>query len=211
MTKADGTKYGKTEGGALWLDPEMMSPYAFHQFWLNVEDEKVVEMLKIFTFLEPRRDRGPRGADGREAVPARRAEATGRRGDDAGARRGGDRAGQGRGGGAVRRGRPPCAERVDPRRRPGRGREHVGRAGRPAVGRGPLRRGRAGQEQGGGPPDRLGGRGLPQQRPDRGSRPRARPRATCSAGRGWCCVAARRTSPASRSADRSSDRRAATR
>ena len=51
VTKADGTKYGKTEGGALWLDPEMMSPYAFHQFWLNVEDEKVVEMLKIFTFL----------------------------------------------------------------------------------------------------------------------------------------------------------------
>jgi tyrosyl-tRNA synthetase len=51
VTKADGTKYGKTEDGALWLDPEMMSPYAFHQFWLNVEDEKVVEMLKIFTFL----------------------------------------------------------------------------------------------------------------------------------------------------------------
>ena len=41
VTKADGTKYGKTEGGALWLDPEMMSPYAFYQFWLNVEDEKV--------------------------------------------------------------------------------------------------------------------------------------------------------------------------
>jgi len=51
VTKADGTKYGKTEGGALWLDPEMMSPYAFYQFWLNVEDEKVVELLKIFTFL----------------------------------------------------------------------------------------------------------------------------------------------------------------
>ena len=51
VTKADGTKYGKTEGGALWLDPEMMSPYAFHQFWLNVEDEKVGELLRIFTFL----------------------------------------------------------------------------------------------------------------------------------------------------------------
>src|SRR5690606_19351231 len=51
ITKTDGTKYGKTEGGALWLDPQMMSPYAFHQFWLNVEDEKVVELLKIFTFL----------------------------------------------------------------------------------------------------------------------------------------------------------------
>ncbi|WP_234411203.1 tyrosine--tRNA ligase [Nocardioides terrigena] len=51
VTKADGTKYGKTEGGALWLDAGMMSPYAFHQFWLNVEDEKVAEMLRIFTFL----------------------------------------------------------------------------------------------------------------------------------------------------------------
>jgi tyrosyl-tRNA synthetase len=51
ITRADGTKYGKTEGGALWLDPEMMSPYAFYQFWLNVEDEKVGELLRIFTFL----------------------------------------------------------------------------------------------------------------------------------------------------------------
>jgi tyrosyl-tRNA synthetase len=51
VTKADGTKYGKTEGGALWLDPQMMSPYAFHQFWLNVEDEKVGELLRLFTFL----------------------------------------------------------------------------------------------------------------------------------------------------------------
>jgi tyrosyl-tRNA synthetase len=51
VTKADGTKYGKTEGGALWLDPQMMSPFAFHQFWLNAEDSKVVELLKIFTFL----------------------------------------------------------------------------------------------------------------------------------------------------------------
>jgi tyrosyl-tRNA synthetase len=51
ITKADGTKYGKTEGGALWLDPEMMAPYAFHQFWLNVEDEKVGELLRVFTFL----------------------------------------------------------------------------------------------------------------------------------------------------------------
>jgi tyrosyl-tRNA synthetase len=51
VTKADGTKYGKTEDGALWLDPAMMSPYAFHQFWLNVEDQKVGELLRIFTFL----------------------------------------------------------------------------------------------------------------------------------------------------------------
>jgi tyrosyl-tRNA synthetase len=51
VERADGTKYGKTESGALWLDPDMMSPYAFYQFWLNVEDEKVIELLKIFTFL----------------------------------------------------------------------------------------------------------------------------------------------------------------
>ena len=52
LTKSDGTKYGKTEGGALWLDPSMLSPYAFHQFWLNVEDEKVGELLRVFTFLD---------------------------------------------------------------------------------------------------------------------------------------------------------------
>ena len=52
LTKSDGTKYGKTEGGALWLDPAMLSPYAFHQFWLNVEDDKVGELLRVFTFLE---------------------------------------------------------------------------------------------------------------------------------------------------------------
>jgi tyrosyl-tRNA synthetase len=52
MTKADGTKYGKTEGGALWLDPAMLSPYAFYQFWLNVEDVKVGELLRVFTFLD---------------------------------------------------------------------------------------------------------------------------------------------------------------
>ena len=51
VTKTDGTKYGKTEGGALWLDPQMLSPYSFHQFWLNVEDEKVGELLRIFTFM----------------------------------------------------------------------------------------------------------------------------------------------------------------
>lgn len=50
ITKADGTKFGKSEGGAIWLDPEMMSPYAFYQFWLNVDDAEVVGYLKVFTF-----------------------------------------------------------------------------------------------------------------------------------------------------------------
>lgn len=51
ITKADGTKFGKTEGGAVWLNPEMLSPYKFYQFWLNTSDEDVVRMLKVFTFL----------------------------------------------------------------------------------------------------------------------------------------------------------------
>ena len=50
VTRADGTKYGKTEGGALWLDAAMMSPYAFYQFWLNAEDQKVGELLRVFSF-----------------------------------------------------------------------------------------------------------------------------------------------------------------
>ncbi|MCL2092477.1 MAG: tyrosine--tRNA ligase [Micrococcales bacterium] len=50
ITKADGTKFGKTETGTVWLDPELTSPYAFYQFWLNAEDEDVVGLLKVFTF-----------------------------------------------------------------------------------------------------------------------------------------------------------------
>jgi tyrosyl-tRNA synthetase len=49
LTKADGTKFGKTESGTIWLDPAMTSPYAFHQYFLNVEDEKVIEYLKVFS------------------------------------------------------------------------------------------------------------------------------------------------------------------
>ena len=49
LTKADGTKFGKTESGTVWLDPQMTSPYAFHQFFLNAEDEKVIEYLKVFS------------------------------------------------------------------------------------------------------------------------------------------------------------------
>lgn len=50
ITKADGTKFGKTEGGAIWLNPQMLSPYKFYQFWLNTADEDVIRMLKVFTF-----------------------------------------------------------------------------------------------------------------------------------------------------------------
>ena len=51
ITNADGQKFGKSEGNAVWLDAEMTSPYAFYQFWLNVMDADVIKLLKIFTFL----------------------------------------------------------------------------------------------------------------------------------------------------------------
>lgn len=51
ITKSDGTKFGKTEAGAVWLDPQKTSPYSFYQFWLNVADADVYKFLKYFTFL----------------------------------------------------------------------------------------------------------------------------------------------------------------
>ncbi|SDQ51715.1 tyrosine--tRNA ligase [Quadrisphaera sp. DSM 44207] len=63
LTKADGTKFGKTESGAVWLDPELTSPYAFYQFWLAAEDERVGTYLRALTFR------------GREEVEALEAEA----------------------------------------------------------------------------------------------------------------------------------------
>lgn len=51
ITDADGKKFGKSEGNAIWLDPEMCSPYAMYQFWLNADDSIVVTLLKVFTFL----------------------------------------------------------------------------------------------------------------------------------------------------------------
>ncbi len=52
ITKSDGTKFGKTESGAIWLDPKRTSVYRFYQFWINVDDRDVVPYLKFFTFLE---------------------------------------------------------------------------------------------------------------------------------------------------------------
>jgi tyrosyl-tRNA synthetase len=51
ITKADGTKFGKTEGGNIWLDAERTSPYKFYQYWLNTSDEDAEKYIKIFTFL----------------------------------------------------------------------------------------------------------------------------------------------------------------
>ena len=50
LTKADGTKFGKTAGGSVWLDPSMTSPYAFFQYWLNTDDKDVINFLKVFSF-----------------------------------------------------------------------------------------------------------------------------------------------------------------
>lgn len=52
VTKADGTKFGKTAGGAVWLDAKKTSPYEFYQFWINTADADVIKYLKIFTFME---------------------------------------------------------------------------------------------------------------------------------------------------------------
>ncbi|MEJ5888897.1 tyrosine--tRNA ligase [Pseudokineococcus marinus] len=75
LTKADGTKFGKTESGAVWLDPALTSPYAFYQFWLNAEDAKVLDYLKAFSF-RPRpeiEDLGERSAHDPGARIAQRA------------------------------------------------------------------------------------------------------------------------------------------
>ena len=117
LTKADGSKFGKTEGGTIWLDAAMTSPYAFHQFFLQAEDDKVIEYLKVFsersraeieelarlTRASSRTAGGPAGA--------------GRRRDRPGALAWGAGCGGGGGGGALRPGRPRvvCRPRCWPR------------------------------------------------------------------------------------------------
>ena len=200
VTRTDGTKYGKTEGGALWLDPEMLSPYAFYQFWLNVEDEKVGELLRAFTFLshaeiedleaqtaeKPFLRAGQKalaehmttlvhGARETEQIKAASAALFG--------------------GGALTRPR-----RADARGGAARGGLHRGvrRRRDPERGR-PVRRGRAVEEQGRGQTHGRRGRRLPEQPARRGPRARALPRTTCSAAPGWCCAGARSTWRESRS------------
>ncbi|GAB3813671.1 tyrosine--tRNA ligase [Pontibacter rugosus] len=51
VTKADGTKFGKSEGGNVWLDPNLTSPYKFYQFWLNLSDEEAEKLIKVYTLL----------------------------------------------------------------------------------------------------------------------------------------------------------------
>ncbi|WP_432501952.1 tyrosine--tRNA ligase [Kineococcus arenarius] len=73
LTKADGTKFGKTESGAVWLDPQLTSPYAFYQFWLNAEDSQVEGYLKAFSFRD-REEITDLGRQAREAPKARAAQ-----------------------------------------------------------------------------------------------------------------------------------------
>ena len=172
ITKADGTKYGKTESDALWLDPEMMSPYAFYQFWLNQGDAEVGQLLRVFTFLPRGEIEVAGGPARREAVPAvRAADPRGAR-HDAGARRRGDPEDRGGVRGALqrrlagrRRSRRPGAGALD---RPAAGDRRGGQ-----VAHRPVRRLRTRAEPQRGPPRLRRGRRLPQQRARRG--PRLRP------------------------------------
>ena len=191
ITKADGTKFGKTEGGTVWLDPELTSPYAFYQFWLNADDRDVAGYLRIFSFrpreeieaLEARHRRaagGPRG-------PAR----AGRGADHAGPRRGRRRAAVAAaaqalfGQGDARRARRGHAGRRAARDAARRGRRRRRHRRRPARRDRPGRRASRAR-----PPGRRGGRRLRQQRPrDRRGRGRRRPATACTAA-GWCCAAA---------------------
>ena len=52
LLKSDGTKFGKSEGGNIWLNPDLTTPYEFYQFWINQEDDDVIKLLKYFTFLD---------------------------------------------------------------------------------------------------------------------------------------------------------------
>lgn len=70
ITNSDGRKFGKSEGNAIWLDPELTSPYAMYQFWLNTDDADVVDRLKVFTFLT--RSEIEQVAQEHEAAPYKR-------------------------------------------------------------------------------------------------------------------------------------------
>lgn len=70
VTKSDGSKFGKTEAGTIWLDPAKTSPYAFYQFWLNAADADVYDFLRYFTFLAPEKiDRIERADAASQARP----------------------------------------------------------------------------------------------------------------------------------------------
>lgn len=90
ITNSDGTKFGKSEGNAIWLDPSMCSPYRMYQFWLSTADADVIERLKVFTFLSRAEIEEYAALVESGTVPSRRAEAPRARGVRDRARRRGD-------------------------------------------------------------------------------------------------------------------------
>ena len=89
----------RRKAGAIWLDPELTSPYQFYQFWLNVDDQDAVKYLRFFTFLSAEQIRGARGGGAARAGEAARAACAGARSDAAGSWR---RSGPGCGSGGER-------------------------------------------------------------------------------------------------------------
>ena len=192
IVKPDGTKYGKTESGTVWLDPKRTSPFAMYQFFLNTPDEQVGELLRFLTFLDHEEITDARPPDGGAAAAPRGAAGAGPGRHRAGPRRG--RGGQVRGGVGrpLRRG-DRRAQRGDAARR------HRGRADddRPQGGAArrphPRRRPRAhrpGQVQEGGAAHRRAGRRLRQQRPaDAMTGAPSRPATSCTTATSCCARA----------------------
>ena len=189
VTKADGTKFGKTEGGSLWLDAEMTSPYAFYQFWVNVDDADVMSLPEVLQLPFPgRADRaggGDADASGRPRGPA----GVGRGADHPGARRGGDAP---RSSPPARRcsavGRWPSSTR---RRCAPRWPRPVSCRSRPRCRPWPnllKESGLVGEPERGSPHDRRG-RSLRQQRTGRPTRQRSSTPPPCCTENGWCCGA----------------------
>ena len=190
VTKSDGTKFGKTESGTVWLDAELTSPYAWYQFWLNTEDAIVPSLLRIFSFrtheeIEALEESLRERPQAREAQRALAEELTDlvhgprRARPGRGCRPGTLRPGRG--------GRPrPRHARRRARRGAARGR-HGGGVGRGPHGRRRARAQRAGGLQGRGPAHHRRGRGVRLQRPRHRARTPSSPTPTCSTGAGSCC------------------------
>ena len=140
LDKSDGKKFGKSEGGAVWLDPALTTPYAFYQFWINTEDAMVPSLLRRVTFRGREEITRARGRHRRASAPSGGAASPCRRRDHVGARRRADRRCAGGECCAVRQGRAGLARRGNARRGPARGaardrpRRRAAAGGRPAGG-----------------------------------------------------------------------------
>ena len=186
VTKADGTKFGKTESGTVWLDRELTSPYAFYQFWFNTDDRDVMQLVRFYTFRTAEEIAALEQATA-ERPHAREAQQTARRGrHHAGARRGGDQESAGGVEGALRPGGARLPRRLHTGRRTPRSAPRRTRRRRTdADVRRPAREVRSGRQQVGRAQDGGRRRRVPEQREGEGRRVRAwvrRPAAGWSAG-----------------------------